>query len=187
MAHVLVACATAPGSAREIADHVVERLKAAGHVVSLVDARTATRTELGWFDAAILAGAFNAGQNRAALSDFVRSHRYELERVPTAFIAVIPLSAAGVGWRHAGADADLAQFFAGLGWSAGRVHVTSGVARETVAEWLERLIGQSVLWPGSAGEAAAAIHPVDWDALDSFTDRFLAEEIEPAARQGQTI
>jgi len=79
---ILLVCATRHGSTREVADAIAAELRGTG---SEVDVRAAAEAPgSAGYDAVIVGGPMIMGWHRQAVR-YVRKHRGELERLPTAF------------------------------------------------------------------------------------------------------
>ena len=90
---VLLVCATRHGSTLEVADAVAEELRAAGHEV---DQRLAAEAPgPAGYNAVVVGGPMIMGWHRRAVR-YVKKHRGELERLPTAlFITAASLTETG--------------------------------------------------------------------------------------------
>ena len=90
---ILLVCATRHGSTREVADAVAEELRAAGNEVDQRPAAEAPGP--GDYDAVVVGGPMIMGWHRDA-ARYVKKHRGELERLPTAlFITAASLTDTG--------------------------------------------------------------------------------------------
>ncbi len=83
---ILLAYATRCGSTREVAQAVLQDLKARGYAVDLCAADKAP--SLAPYQAVVLGSAVRFGRWLPEAVDFVRGHQAELKRVPTFFFAV---------------------------------------------------------------------------------------------------
>lgn len=172
MIHFLVVYATTEGQTRKIADRIVERLRACGGQVTLVDARAAATLELGTFDAAVLAASLHLGRHQKEMVDFIRLQRARLERVPTAFVSV-SLSAAGTGEDLAAAELAVEDLFDELGWEATSVHLAAGAVHDSRLGFLKRLVIHRILREkGVEPDPSGDTEFTDWTALDFFADTF---------------
>jgi menaquinone-dependent protoporphyrinogen oxidase len=90
---ILLVCATRHGSTREVADAIAEELRAAGNEVDQRPAAEAPGP--GGYDAVVVGGPMIMGWHRDA-ARYVKKHRGELERLPTAlFITAASLTDTG--------------------------------------------------------------------------------------------
>ena len=90
---ILLVCATRHGSTREVADAIAEELRAAGNEVDQRRADEAPGS--GGYDAVVVGGPMIMGWHRQAMR-YVKKHRNELERLPTAlFITAASLTDTG--------------------------------------------------------------------------------------------
>ena len=88
MANVLVVYATHDGQTRKIAERMATVLRIHRHVVELLDASVSREVDLSRFDAVFIGSPVRAQGYLRAVVRFVRSHRTELERMPTLFFSV---------------------------------------------------------------------------------------------------
>jgi menaquinone-dependent protoporphyrinogen oxidase len=90
---ILLVCATRHGSTREVADAIAEELRAAGNEVDQRPAAEAPSPA--GYDAVVVGGPMIMGWHRQAMS-YVKKHRGELERLPTAlFVTAASLTETG--------------------------------------------------------------------------------------------
>ncbi|WP_029060176.1 flavodoxin domain-containing protein [Stappia stellulata] len=174
MAHILVVYATTEGQTRKIADRAVSRIRAAGHAVTLVDARAAAATELGTFDAAILAASLHVRRHQPEIVEFIRKQRARLEDVPTAFISVSLSASSSKEEDHANARAAVDDMFDEVDWDATLVHLAAGAVHDRQMNFLKRWMIHRILRDkGVEMDPSGDMEFTDWAALDVFVDTFL--------------
>ncbi|SDT92492.1 flavodoxin domain-containing protein [Stappia sp. ES.058] len=174
MAHILVVYATSEGQTRKVADRVASRVRAAGHDVTLVDARAAAATELGTFDAAVLAASLHVRKHQPEIVEFVRKQRARLERVPTAFISVSLSASSSEQHDLANARAAVDEMFDVVDWDASLVHLAAGAVHDRRMNFLKRwMIHRILREKGVEMDPSGDMEFTDWQALDVFVDTFL--------------
>jgi len=86
---ILVLYATREGQTRKIAEHLAVTLRSRELPVEVMDAaRLPAAFNLASFDAAVLAASIHAGKHEPEMFRFVKEHREELGRMPSAFLSV---------------------------------------------------------------------------------------------------
>ncbi len=175
MAHVLVVYATTEGHTRKIAERVAARIGAGGDQATLVDARAAAVTELGTFDAAVLAASLHVGRHQAEMVEFIRKQRARLDRAPTAFVSVSLSATSRLEEDLAGARAAVEEMFDELDWEATSVHLAAGAVHDRRMSFLKRWVIHRILREkGVEMDPSGDMEFTDWAALDVFVDTFMA-------------
>jgi menaquinone-dependent protoporphyrinogen oxidase len=183
--------ATREGHTQKIAEHVAMRLRERGFPADAQDLRTPGRDiDLSKYAAAVLAASVHAGGHESEMVKFVKQHRHELERIPSAFLSVT-LSETGAEKpgatpeEHARFAADVQKmidtFFQQTGWHPTRVKPIAGALLYTRYNVLIRFIMKRIA--RKAGAATDTSHDydyTDWAALDRFVDEF-ADELGTAS------
>src|SRR5262249_24485464 len=179
MPSICILYATREGQTRRIAEHVAAALRERGFTVTVTNVRDhAARGSLNACTAAILAASVHAGRHEPAMLRFVKEHRDELERLPTAFLSVT-LSEAGADRsdappeEHAQFVADvqkvLDRFFAETGWHPECVQPVAGALLYTHYNFFIRFIMKRVAKHAGGSTDTSRDHEyTDWVALDRF-------------------
>jgi menaquinone-dependent protoporphyrinogen oxidase len=188
MKPIVVLYATREGHTRRIAEHLAATLRARGHAASARDVsmfgEVLTPDD---YKAVILAASVHLGKHEPEMIAFVRRHREELERVPSAFLSV-SLSAATAEDETrpaaARAEADAAvhkaldTFAKETGWHPSRAKAVAGALLYTQYGVLVRFVMKMIAKrAGHATDTSRDYVYTDWRALD----RFLDEVAEPLA------
>ena len=105
MAQVLVVHASRHGSTAEVAVHVAERLRQAGHHVDVQAARHVT-TPVDGYQLVIVGGAIYSGRWHADAHRFLKRHRGELTRVPVAVFGLGPRRDEAEAWARSRSQLD---------------------------------------------------------------------------------
>ncbi|WP_368667750.1 flavodoxin domain-containing protein [Salipiger sp. PrR002] len=171
---ILIGYATYQGQTRQIARHVADHVVAAGHAVELLETSDADDIDLDRFVRVILAAPVHASEYPRALTDFVRDHVEQLNRMPTLFLSV-SLSAAGhdsEDWR--GLDRILEDFSSATGWCPGRTEQIAGAYRPHEYDVFRGFIMRRII---ARKDPEAALNEdkeyTNWGALDQRVDFWL--------------
>jgi menaquinone-dependent protoporphyrinogen oxidase len=197
MKPVAVVYATREGHTTRIADAVARGLNKRGLEASVVElGRHPTAEHLDRYGAVVLASPVHAGRHAPEAVAFVKAHRSELERMPTAFLSVT-LSEAGVERsdttpeEHAKFVADVASmnehFFEQTGWHPARVENVAGALAYRQYNFLIRFVMKRIAKQSGGSTDTSRDHDyTDWVALDRFVatlaEDMLAEAAPEAAR-----
>jgi menaquinone-dependent protoporphyrinogen oxidase len=177
----LVLYATRHGQTQRIAEHVATVLRAGGLDADVRDAAAAHgQLDLGGYQAAIVAASVHLGKHEREMVTFVKHHRAELERMPTAFLSV-SLSEAGAedasspperrATAAAEAKAVIDAFFQETGWHPLRVKPVAGALRYTKYNFLVRFVMKQIAkQKGSSTDTSRDHEFTDWAALDRFVN-----------------
>lgn len=95
MSRILVVYASHYGQTRNIAEHIVERLRRQNHDVTLANADGAAKAPPPQaFDEVILGSRVEFGQHAPSILSYIREHRRALSAIPTGFYSVSMAAAA---------------------------------------------------------------------------------------------
>ncbi len=195
---ILVVYATREGHTRTVAEHVAATLRARGRAVDVLDAAHVPPEglELAGRPGVVLAASVHLGRHEREMVAFVKAHREELDRVPTAFLSV-SLSEAGVENRAAPFDARaraaedvrrlVDEFCHETGLHPSRVWPVAGALMYRRYGVFTRLVMKTIARRAGADTDTSRDHELtDWAALDRFV-AVLAEEMDrpeaPAAQR----
>lgn len=181
---VVVLYATREGQARRIAEHAASTLRAAGLEVDVHDVgHLPPELALGGYAAAVLASSVHLHRHEREMVAFVKAHRAELERLPTAFLSV-SLSEAGAerlastpaqrakGARGAGAM--LEAFFRETGWRATHAWPVAGALLYPKYGPVTRLVMREIArLSGGDTDTSRSYEYTDWEALDRFMEQLV--------------
>jgi menaquinone-dependent protoporphyrinogen oxidase len=177
--------ATREGHTKRIAEQVAADLRKLGFNVDLHDVRQPIRFSSGNYCAAVLAASVHGGIHETEMVRFVKQHRSELERVPTAFLSV-SLSEAGAERRattpveHTRFATDvnqmLCKFINETKWAPTHVMPVAGALLYTHYNFLLRLIMRSIAKrAGASTDASQDYVYTDWAELDKLVNDFAAD------------
>jgi menaquinone-dependent protoporphyrinogen oxidase len=187
---VAVFFATHDGHTREIAERIMLDLRKGGFDVDLHDVRRPFPFDLKLYSAAVLAASAHQGNHEKEMIRFVRDHRADLERMPTAFISV-SLSEVGAEKREATpaehiqfvADVNkmLDTFFHQTEWYPTYVKPVAGAITYSKYNLFIRFIMRWIAGKQGAGTDISRDYDyTNWIELDKFVEN-LAAEIRRAA------
>ncbi|MFO0549762.1 MAG: flavodoxin domain-containing protein [Polyangiaceae bacterium] len=190
---VLILYATREGQTRRIAEHVSTQLHAHGFQYDLRDVKNDPPRSLDHYSGAILAASIHVQRHEGEMVEFVRRHRDELEKLPSAFLSVSmveagaedPFAPAGVRER-AKRDAERLsrELFERTHWHADRVQPVAGALAYTQYSPPMRLVMQGIAAANHGSTDASRDHQyTNWQVVDRFVAGFLEgrEEERPRA------
>lgn len=183
MANILIIYGTTEGHTRKIAQQVGGYVRERGHDAEVVDsANIREDLTLRIYDAFILLGSIHQGFHQRPLTHFVKTHREELSKAPSAFLSV-SLTAAYRGDDHqAELDKCAEEFFQETDWHPTVWAPVAGALKYLEYDWFKRMVLRAI--SGRAGgdtDTSKDYEYTDWEKLESFVDGFLATKI-PTAR-----
>jgi menaquinone-dependent protoporphyrinogen oxidase len=173
----LILYGTTEGHTRKIATFMRDRLSAAGHVVTLVDAVEAPADlDPLRFDRVIVAASVHTGRYQAAVEDWVHRHAAALADAGAVFVSV-SLSAAGHDEDDARALAQCTdEFERRTEWIPAEVHHAAGAFRYTQYDFFKQWALKYIAWRrGAPTDATQDYELTDWHALEQFADAVAAK------------
>lgn len=176
MASTLIAYATRYGQTEKIARRMEQTLRAEGHAVTLVRAKSAPRDlDTSRFDVVFVGGPVYAMRYPAELVRFVRQHRALLGRVPSAFFSVNLAVASRVNDGRAQTLPLVEGFQQKTGWRPARVELFAGALAYTRYNWLIRWMMRRISQKeGGDFDTSRDYEYTDWVAVDRFATEFAA-------------
>jgi menaquinone-dependent protoporphyrinogen oxidase len=183
--HVGVFFATREGHTQRIAERIAADLRTLGFDVDLLAVRRPLPLPLRSYSAAVLAASVHGGGHEHEMVRFVKEHRLELERIPTAFLSVT-LSEAGAEMRekstaeHAqfanDVDAMLRRFFHETQWHPTMAKPVAGALLYRHYNFFVRLIMKRIAKKvGAATDTSRDYDYTDWVELHKFVGDLAAE------------
>jgi menaquinone-dependent protoporphyrinogen oxidase len=171
--NVLIAFASTEGQTLKIINRISERMTKNGHSVTVHDSSSAYQVpNVENFDSVIAAASVYEGLHQASIVNFAIAHRDQLSRMRSAFISV-SLSAA---WEDGQAEARdyVDKFTVTTNWSPREVLLIGGALRYSECDYFQRQVVDAItrkhgVMPRDNGNYEFT----DWNAVDSFADRFL--------------
>lgn len=180
---IAVFYATREGHSHRIAQRVVTNLRSRGFCVDLKDLRDASPViKLNDHSAAVFVASVHAGKHERELVKFVKSHRAELEALPTLLLSVT-LSQAGAEMLEAAPQARersscdvqmmIDKFIADTGWRPKWVKPVAGALLYTKYNPIVKFIMKRIAKKAGAGTDTSRDYVyTDWDGLDRFLGEF---------------
>jgi menaquinone-dependent protoporphyrinogen oxidase len=180
--------ATREGQTRRIAEYLAGAFHARDVPADVFNVEETPHPDLDVYDALVLAASVHLGKHEPTFVRFVKHHRDQLERIPTAFLSV-SLSQAGVESvtrtpeQHAAAkrelDRVLDRFFADTDWRPRWVHPTAGALLYTrynfLVRWVMKMISKAA---GGSTDTSHDHEYTDWAGLERFASK-MVEETSP--------
>jgi menaquinone-dependent protoporphyrinogen oxidase len=187
MKTIAVLYATREGQTRRIAEHIAATLRARDYMVDVIDVgrELPAKFDLTRYAAAVVAASIHVGKHEKEMVAFVKAHRPELERIPTAFLSV-SLSEAGAEDPSASAErrqraaanvnVTISRFLRDTGWNATHVHPVAGALLYRQYGAIVRLVMRFIARQTGATTDTSRDHEyTDWAALDRFADELVAD------------
>jgi menaquinone-dependent protoporphyrinogen oxidase len=188
---IAIIYATREGQTRRIVEYLAGALQARDADVDRFNAADRPELDFASYDACVVAGSVHIGQHERELVKFVREHREELERIPSAFLSV-SMSQAGLESpdRTAQQREQAAKNVAGVvetflrktGWQPRWTRPVAGALLYTKYNFLVRFVMKKISKSEGGSVDTSRDHEyTDWAALEHFAGRVVAELARPAA------
>jgi menaquinone-dependent protoporphyrinogen oxidase len=185
---LLVIYGTTKGQTTKIADRIGQALRERGDEVDVVDGRSIPADlDLARYGGAVIGASVIAGRFQPYIVDFVKAHRDQLRRMPSAFFSVSLTEADPK--KRARAMVTVERFQKETGWEPGAIASFAGSIAYLRFRWLMRLIWRRVPLPdrrrsdGSRRLTDNGYEYTDWDAVARFASVFAraAHAAQPTA------
>lgn len=177
MSTVAIVYATREGQTARIAEHVADRVFAAGHAptVMRVDEPSAP-SAVAEADAVVVGASIHVGKHEPEMARFVETRAEELGAAPSAFFSV-SLSMHDGEPGHEGraqAEAYVEQFFRGTAWRPDLIGLFAGALRYSQYGFVKRaLLKRIARAEGLPEDTSRDYELTDWDSVDHFVEDFL--------------
>ena len=184
---LVVLYATREGQTRRIAEHVAAKLRTRGFIVDVLDVGRELPTEfdLARYAGAVVAASVHIGKHELEMVGFVKTHRAELEQIPSALLSV-SLSEAGAEdasataerRKRATANVNVAidAFLRETRWSPTYVHPIAGALLYRQYGAVVRLLMRFIAKRAGATTDTSRDHEyTDWQVLDRFAFELAAD------------
>jgi menaquinone-dependent protoporphyrinogen oxidase len=177
MTEVPVFYATTEGQTRRIAERLSAVLQERGVDSQAIDLTAPGARQFDWqgVRAVSVGASVHGGRHQAAIEDFIRANRDELNARPSAFFSVSMRAAS-----PAPADQHTAQqlartFAAGTGWHPTHVITLAGRLAYTKYGWLKRwFVKRIAMRDGLATDTTRDHEYTDWTQVSALADALLA-------------
>lgn len=174
--------ATREGHTRRIASRVSQKLRDLGHDIEVVDVAHPEGVDLAHYDGAVLAASVHVWRHEPEMLGFVRKHRLELARIPTAFLSV-SLCEAGSERPETEPHQQVRsrldawwlmdRFFAATHWHPDLAEPVAGALSYSRYSPLLKLVMQQVArYAGGDTDTSKDHEYTDWSRLDAIAVRF---------------
>lgn len=182
MTKILIGYGTSEGQASRIADHLAKVIRSRGFEAESLDLKRSPDISLDGYDAVIIGGSIHMGKHQEEVADFVREHRADLERLPSAFFSV-SLAANG---DLANAEAYVENFVQLTGWRPAKVGLFRGALLYRQYGFLKRLMMKRIVRdkPGMSTDTSGDHVYTDWVQVTRFAEDFVERLVsEDTAQQ----
>lgn len=179
MLRFMVAFHSEEGQTEKVAHHVARQIENHGQVARLISTDDIEDiSEVGGFDAAIVAGALHMGAYGFALKEFVFKHADDLNKVPSAFLTVSLSAASDDPLDLVGTERHALEFQQETNWTPEHREYVAGAVRDRQTGPLKRLMIHTIMWmKGVKLDPSGTTEFTDWPALDRFVKGFVAEVV----------
>jgi menaquinone-dependent protoporphyrinogen oxidase len=175
MPNIVILYDTTEGQTRKIAQHVSDVVAGAGHQVELHDIRKLPSDfSVDQFDAAIVGASIHLGKHSKRFTEFVGTHRPNLEEIPSAFFSV-SLSAAGPEEeKRKEAEKFVTDFLEQTGWKPKMTATFGGGLLYREYWFLKRRLMKKIAKDGGKDTDTSNNHVyTDWNSVNRFVVDFL--------------
>jgi menaquinone-dependent protoporphyrinogen oxidase len=176
MTRLCMVYGTNEGQTAKIARHIADILASRGIAADVLDGRRLPpEFSLAEYAGAIVGASMHIGGYQTCIHDFVRQHRGELERMPSAFFSVSLTEAYPQPEQRARLDAYLTRFFDETGWHPKTVASFAGALAYTRYGLVKRLAMQHIARQvGAPTDPTRDVEYTDWSAVTRFAETFVA-------------
>lgn len=179
--------ATTEGQTARIAERIAKGIQAAGISSGAIDVRSVQAQHVEWTQvrAVVVGASLHAGAHQKEAGRFISAHRDHLNARPSWFFSV-SLAAASKDPAEVSEARKLAQGFVDAAkWCPRRVICFAGRLAYTKYGWITLMMMRHIARREGASTDTSRDHEyTDWDAVDEFTRRaiadILARSIPPA-------
>jgi menaquinone-dependent protoporphyrinogen oxidase len=182
MTKILIGYGTSEGQTARIADHLAKVIRSRGFEAESLDLKRSPDISLDAYHGVIIGGSIHMGKHQEEVADFVRQHRADLERLPSAFFSV-SLAANG---DLANAEAYVENFVQLTGWRPAKVGLFRGALLYRQYGILKRLMMKRIVRdkPGMSTDTSRDHLYTDWDQVTRFAEDFVERLVsEDTAQQ----
>lgn len=174
MSNVMIIYGTSYGQTAKIVERIADRLKVAGHRVTLWRGATIpAESTVGDFDAFLVAGSVLYGRHQRYLAEFVRRNLGTLNARPSAFVSVCGALIGQWGPGQEEARKYVARFLARTGWKPRLTRSFPGGLPYTrygfITRWIMKSISRKT---GRPTDTSRDWDFTDWEAVDRFAADF---------------
>jgi len=174
MSRVLILYGTTDGHTRKIAAALREALRDEGLHAFVTDAKYGASTVVPEdYDGVIVAASLHAGGFQKPVVRWARTHAAQLNRMPTAFLAVCLAILEQRAETRRELDAIIGRFQRSTGWRPALIKPVAGALLYTRYNWLKRWIMRRIVAKaGGDTDATRDFEYTDWDDLRAFARTF---------------
>ena len=194
MKPIVLIYATREGHTRRIAEYIASILNRRQLKSDLIDAADIpSEFSLEKYSAVIVSASVHSGKHEREMMNFIKRHRAELERIPSAFLCV-SLSEAGAEdklaspEKRAAATANVKRvidtFLAEAGWNPRHIKAVAGALMYLKYNFVIRLIMKRIArQEGQPTDTSRNYEFTDWSDLDQTVDEFVKSIVPEEMQQ----
>ncbi|MFP8952765.1 flavodoxin domain-containing protein [Natrialbaceae archaeon A-arb3/5] len=178
---ILICYGSSEGQTASIAERIGDVLEDEGHEVVLVHAKhPPSDFDIGASDGALVGASIHMGSHQRYVTEFVRRHVDELNRLPSAFFSV-SLTAAGDDVESEKTTHELIDAFcAETGWEPNRTLAVAGALRYSQYGLLKRFVMRRIAGKAGGDTETSRDHEyTDWDEVETFAREFGTDVVSP--------
>ena len=177
---LLIVYATTHGHTAKVAGRVAEVAHRRGASVDVVPLRADHEVTPVDYDAVIAAGSVHVSRHQGELVHWLRDHHTTLNMRPTALLSVSLSAADDSDEARADTRELIDRLLDDTGWIPTRTLAVAGALRYRHYDLPTRIvIGLIARQHGQSADPDAEIELTDWEALETFAQRFLDEASTP--------
>ena len=184
MKPILVIFATREGHACRVAEHVAATLKSQGREADVVDvAALPDGFSLANYSAAMVTASVHLGRHEAEMLQFIKRHRAELERMPSAFLSVCLAQAGAENEALApekreesrrNAQRQIDAFLDACGWHPSLARPVAGALMYRKYNFAVRFMMKHIAQMSGGSTDTSQNHEfTNWTSLDEMVGEFL--------------
>lgn len=179
MSRILIVYGTTEGHTRKIAEQIGTWIRDRGMIADLLDSANLTHDFLlELYDGFIVAGSLHETKHQRSLTHFVKAHREELKRKPSAFLSA-SLTAAIQDAEHShAAHKCMDTFYEDTDWHPTVETPVAGALLYTQYDFLKRFLLKMISKSqGGDTDTSKDYEYTDWVRLKGFIDGFLDQHV----------
>jgi menaquinone-dependent protoporphyrinogen oxidase len=171
---VLIVYGTKYGQTARIAERMAATLRANGFDVSLQNGDDVPAgVDVGGFAGVIIGASIIRGRYQRCIEKFIRTHRRELNTLPSAFFAVSGAAASPQPDAQLTARQDMAAFLAKVGWQPYRMITVAGSVLYRRYDPLTRMVMKRICRDtGLSADTSQNHEYTDWQQVEQFARQF---------------
>ncbi|WP_255150539.1 flavodoxin domain-containing protein [Halorarius halobius] len=173
MSRILLVYATGEGQTEKVATRLADRLRGAGHEVTVSHVSETDAAAVEAADGVLLAASIHMGKPQDAVVAFASEHRDLLAARPSGYVEVCLSAAVDDPERQADAHRYVDEFRERTGWDPDAVGVFGGAVRYSQYGFLKRRLMKRIAAEATGDtDTSRDYEYTDWDAVAAFAAEF---------------